>query len=54
VSIGWIVTVAIIVAAGVVVKTYWSGAGVGPSDLGSVSHEWLAEHRNSQVQDSRR
>jgi hypothetical protein len=47
VSIGWIVTVALVVAAGVVVKTYWSGAG--PSDLGSVSHQWLAEHRNSQV-----
>jgi hypothetical protein len=52
VSIGWIVIVAIAVAIGVVVRTYWSGAGA--SDLGSVSHEWLAEHRNSQVQDSRR
>jgi hypothetical protein len=54
VSIGWIVIVAIAVAAGVVVRTYWFRAGNGASDYGSVSHQWLAEHRSSQVQDSRR
>jgi len=54
VSIGWIVIVGIAIAAGVAVRTFWFGDGDSLSDHGSVSHQWLAEHRSSQAQDPRR
>jgi hypothetical protein len=54
VLIGSIVILAIAIAAGVVASTYWFGGGDGASEHGSVSHQWLAEHRSSQAQDPRR
>jgi len=48
------VIVAIAVAATVVVRRYWLVASDAASEHGSVSHQWLAEHRSSQAQDSRR
>jgi hypothetical protein len=32
----------------------WAQTRGRPADLGAVSHNWLAEHRLSQTQDSQR
>jgi hypothetical protein len=37
-----------------VATALWSRSSGRPSDIGFVSHQWLAEHRLSQPQDSER
>ena len=49
---GWIVIGMAIVGA-LVTRIAWSH-GRWESDLGSVSQEWLAEHRLSQISDPQR
>jgi len=49
----WVV-VALAVLAGIVTVVGWSQRSRQESDLGIVSHQWLAEHRHSQTQDSHR
>ena len=40
--------------AGVIAMIGWSSGRGTDADMGSVSHQWVSEHRLSQTQDSRR
>jgi hypothetical protein len=49
----WIVLAVVVVA--VIARTIgWSRGDTARSDLGSVSHQWVAEHRLSQPQEPHR
>jgi len=48
----WMIVLAVGVTA-VATAVRWSQGRGGESDLGSVSHRWVAEHRLSQTQDPR-
>ena len=48
----WMILLAVGVTA-VVAAVRWSQGRGSESDLGSVSHQWIAEHRLSQTQDPR-
>jgi hypothetical protein len=49
----WVVLALAVAAAIVALATSWRRRS-HPSDMGAVSHQWIAEHRMSSGEDSRR
>jgi hypothetical protein len=53
VNVMWMFVLGCAALAAILMKVRWHGHG-RQADLGSVSEQWVAEHRLSQAQDSQR